>query len=188
MPVTSKQRVAMGIVLALSGCHRGPAGVVDAGAVDPAVEAAKLVPFLPSRLGAFSATGPASVSGSGLRIGAQRAYRDGSGREVRVSLATGDLRSELGTLDTDDEHAFMSDTPTYWRTTSIAGHRARIGEERPTPRSSTCLVRVGPNHVADVRIAPVATAGECAPVAALLDLAGIVASGGVAGPAAPARR
>ncbi len=181
----------MGFVLAVSGCHRSPPtrAAFDAGPVDPAAEAAKLVPFLPSRLGAFAATGPAMPVGMlGSVIEARRAYTDASGRKVDVRLATGDVSADLGTLDSDDEHAFGSDTPTYWRTTTIGGHRTRIGEERPTPRTSTCLVRVGPNHVADVRVAPVSTVGECAKVASLLDFAGIAATGGVPGPTAPSRR
>ncbi|MEO8799645.1 MAG: hypothetical protein ABI551_17255, partial [Polyangiaceae bacterium] len=161
----------------------------DAGPVDPAAEAAKLVPFLPARLGAFAATGPAMPVGIlGPVIEARRAYTDASGRDADVRLATGDVSADLGTLDSDDEHAFGSDTPTYWRTTAIGGHRTRIGEERPTPRSSTCVVRVGPSHIADVWVSPVTTVGECAKVAALLDFAGIAASGGVPGPPAPSRR
>ncbi|HEX7666298.1 MAG TPA: hypothetical protein VF407_17350 [Polyangiaceae bacterium] len=147
------------------------------------VEAAKLVPFAPSTLGSFTATGPASPLGSPPDfVNVFRSYKDAGGRELTLRLSTGDIGADLGTIDTETEHAFGSDTPTYWRTTSIAGHRARIGEERPTLRSSTCLVRVGPNHVAEVKVAPASTPGECAAPAALLDFAGITATGGLASP------
>lgn len=174
--------------LAALAC-RGPRTTsFDASDVDASAEAAKLGALLPAAIGPFTATEPPLFgTGPGLRIDASRSYTNASGKTAHVRLATGDVTSELGTLESDDEHAFGSDSPTYWRTTSIGGYRARIAEERPVVRTSECLVRVEPNHVAKVRVYP-AIAGECATVAALLDFKAIIASGGVPTPAATGRR
>ncbi|HEY2365779.1 MAG TPA: hypothetical protein VGH87_05300 [Polyangiaceae bacterium] len=169
--------------LAALACRGGPRTTTfDASDVDASAEAAKLGAILPAALGPFTATDPPMmVTGSGLLIEAHRSYADTAGKKVEVELSTGDVRSQLGTIESNDEHAFGSDSPTYWRTTSIAGHRARIAEERPVVHTSECLVRVEPNHVATVRVHPAAP-GECAAVAALLDFKAIVASGGVPSP------
>ena len=168
-------------LLAMTGCRRrhAPPPSVDSGTA----EAAKLLPFLPPKLGAFDARQIAmtDVMFTG-RFSAERSYTSPDGREATVRISTGDLRGELATLESDDEHAFGSDTPTYWRTTSIAGHRTRIGEERPKPIKSVCYVRVGPNHVAEVDIRPAAGPGDCESVAALLDFTGIAATGGIPSP------
>jgi hypothetical protein len=170
--------------LAAIACRHATGAPFDAGDVDAAAESAKLGALLPPAIGAFTAAEPPMFgSGPGLRIEASRSYTDTSGKKVDVRLATGDVRSELSTIESDDEHAFGSDSPTYWRTTTIAGHRARIAEERPVVRSSRCVVRVEPNHVATVHVYP-AVAGECATVAASLDFKAITASRGVAGPPA----
>jgi hypothetical protein len=154
----------------------------DASDVDASAEAAKLGTFLPPTLGPFTATGsPMTVTGSGLLIEAHRSYADAAGKKIEVELSTGDLRPNIDTIESNDEHAFGSDSPTYWRTTTVAGHRTRIAEERPVARSSECLVRIEPNHIAKVRVTP-ATAGECAVVAAWLDFKAITASGGVPSP------
>jgi hypothetical protein len=176
-------------VLALFGCGRSSRRAPPAVAVVPAREAAKLEAFLPAHLGVFASTEPAWSSGTmpGPRIEASRRYRSADGRTATVRLSTGDVRGALATLDSDAEHAFGSDTPTYWRTTSIAGHRARVAEERPTPQRSECLVRVGPNHVAKVTVAPVAAPGDCIAVAAARDFGRIAASGGVPSPTAGRR-
>ena len=172
-------------VLALSAlaCRAGSRSVPDAGAIVPSAEAAKLVPFLPARLGSFTATRPATSTGSfpGPHISATREYASPDGRNAHVRISTGDVRSDLATLDSDQGHAFGSDTPTYWRTTSIAGHRTRVAEERPVVRSSECLVRASDNHVAAVRVTP-AGPGDCETVAIYLDFTGIAATGGVPGP------
>ena len=175
--------------LAALACRGGPRTTTfDASDVDASAEAAKLGAILPATLGSFKASGPPMmVSGSGLLIEAHRSYEDASGKKVDVQLSTGDVRAVLDTIESNDEHAFGSDSPTYWRTTSIAGHRTRIAEERPVVHSSECLVRVEPNHVAEVRVYP-AVAGECAGLAALLDFKAIVASGGVPSPVATGRR
>jgi hypothetical protein len=169
-----------GVGLATLACRGAPrAAPFDAGDVDAEAEGAKLGALLPPTLGSFKATEPATPgSGPGSLIEASRSYADATGKEVNVRIATGDVRSDLAQIELDDGHAFGSDSPTYWRTTSIAGHRARIAEERPVVRSSKCLVRIEPNHVATVRVTP-ASAGECAVVAASLDLKAIIASGGV---------
>jgi len=153
----------------------------DAGDVDASAEVAKLGAFLPPTLGRFSATDAPTLTGGGLFIEARRSYADASGKEVQVELATGDVRPRLTILEGEEAHAFGSDSPTYWRTTTIAGHRARIAEEQPVVVSSKCYVHLEPNHVAQVDVHP-ATAGECAAIAALLDFKGIIASRGVPGP------
>jgi hypothetical protein len=170
--------------LAALACRGGPRTTTfDASDVDASVEAAKLGALLPTSLGPFTASDPPMmVTGTGLLIEAHRSYADASGKKLDVELATGDVRSTLETIESNDEHAFGSDSPTYWRTATVAGHRARIAEERPVVHSSECLVRVEPNHVATVRVHP-AVAGECAAIAALLDFKAIVASGGVPSPA-----
>ena len=174
--------------LAALACRGGPRTTpFDASGVDASAEASKLGALLPPSIGPFTATDPPMmVTGSGLLIQANRSYADASGKKADVSLATGDVRSETETIESNQEHAFGSDSPTYWRTTSIAGHRARIAEERPVVRSSECLVRVEPNHIATVRVHPAAP-GECASVAALLDYTAIIASGGVPSPPADRR-
>lgn len=174
--------LSIAFVVSAGACNERKA--TDAAPVDVGAEAVKLGAFLPSRLGAFAAAGPASTTGelTGPSIEAERSYVNADGRKVTVRLATGDLSRDLASLDSDETHAFGSDTLTYWRTTAIAGHRARIAEERPAPKHSECLVRVGPNHIADVRIAPTSTPGDCTTVASLLDFGAIVASGGVPGP------
>ena len=173
--------------LAALACRGGPRTTpFDASGVDAAAEAVKLGALLPAALGPFTATdAPLTTTGPDLLIDASRSYVDATGKRLDVRLATGDVRSTLATIESDEEHAFGSDSPTYWRTTMIAGHRARIAEERPVVRSSECLVRVEPNHVADVRVGPAAP-GECAVIAALLDFKAIIASGGV--PSPPERR
>lgn len=173
-----------GAIVACRGGSRATS--FDASDVDASAEAEKLGALLPPALGPFTATEPPTTTGAGLLIEGRRSYADASGKKVDVRLVTGDLRAELAALASDEEHAFGSDSPTYWRTTSVAGHRARIAEERPVVRSSECYVRVEPNHVVEVTVSP-ATAGECAVVAAWLDFRAITASGGVPGPATPRR-
>jgi len=191
-----RARAHVGVATALLGLAalacRGGGGsrttTFDASDVDASAEAAKLGAFLPPSLGPFTATAsPMMVTGSGLIIEAHRSYADASGKKVDVEIATGDVRTDLQTIESNDEHAFGSDSPTYWRTTTIAGHRARIAEERPVVHSSDCHVRVEPNHVVRVRVYP-AIAGECASIATLLDFKAIVASGGVPGPPPTVRR
>ena len=171
------------LALAALACRGGARATTwDASDVDASAEAAKLATLLPPALGPFRATGPAmSTTGSGLLIEASRTYSDATGKKVEAQLSTGDVRAELDTIESNDEHAFGSDSPTYWRTTNVAGHRTRIAEERPFAATSRCLVRIEPNHVADVTVTP-ASPGECASVAALLDFAAITASGGVPSP------
>ncbi|NOU34942.1 MAG: hypothetical protein HOO96_44180 [Polyangiaceae bacterium] len=135
---------------------------------EPAAVAAALSPLVPPKVGAFTATGDATTSTQPHRVELQRSYASG-GKTLSVSLFTGDIAAERGILGSDAEHAFGSDTPTYWRTTSVRTFRTRIAEQRPTVRSSECYLAVGAVHVAFVRVAP-ARAGECAEVAALLDL------------------
>ena len=180
------RNLVLPLLLALAlGCgtrRRGTA--LDAGPVDLAVEAAKLIPFLPSHVGPFASSVAASTSISPVepRIEAERAYKTSDGRTLSVRLITGDLRSDLVALASDEEHAFGSDTPTFWRTTSIRGFRTRIAEERPTARKSESYVQVGPNHVVEVRVFPPSRTGESASLAALLNLEGLAKTGGVPGP------
>jgi hypothetical protein len=171
------------LALVTFGCRAFSGTGPDAGVVDPTVEAAKLVPFLPATLGAFTATGAPTTMGSlpGPIISARRSYKSTDGRSAELRLSTGDVHGDVATLESDDEHAFGSDSPTYWRTTSVAGHRTRVAEERPKTIKSECVVRVGKNHVADVTITP-ALPGDCETVASLLDFAGITATGGVPSP------
>lgn len=135
---------------------------------EPSAVAAALLPFVPPKVGAFASTGDATTTTLPQRVELRRSYA-GGGKALSVSLFTGDIEAERGILASDAEHAFGSDTPTYWRTTSVRGFRTRIAEQRPTVRSSECYVAVGAAHVAVVRVAP-GRAGECAEVAALLDL------------------
>ncbi len=180
------RNVALLLVLAcLLGCgtkRRGTA--LEAGPIDLTVEAEKLVAFLPVHVGPFSSMVAASsdIRAVEPRIDASREYTTGDGRTLSIRLITGDLRAELPTLASDEEHAFFSDTDTYWRTTSIRGFRTRIAEERPTPRQSESYVQVGPNHVVRVRVFPIARTGESASLAALLNLEGLAKTGGVPGP------
>jgi hypothetical protein len=171
------------LVIVALACHSPRTTTVDAGDVDASAEAAKLSLLLPATLGPFTATGsPMTTTGSGNSlIEAQRSYDDASGKKLMVKLETGDLRPDIDTIESNDENAFGSDSPTYWRTTSVAGHRTRIAEERPVVHTSECLVYVEPNHIATVRVYP-ASAGECAAIAALLDFKAILANGGVPGP------
>ncbi|HEY1959352.1 MAG TPA: hypothetical protein VGH28_27265 [Polyangiaceae bacterium] len=177
----------MALALVTLACRSGSRiATWDASDVDASGEAAKLATLLPPTLGPFAATdSPMTTTGAGALIEARRTYAGPAGKRIDVRLATGDVRSYLGTIESDDEHTFGSDSPTYWRTTTVAGHRTRIAEEQPVVRTSECLVRIEPNHVADVTVSP-ASSGECAAVAAMLDFAAIEASGGVPGP--PARR
>lgn len=181
-------RVGIFVVLALAssfGCRRkaGSSGH-DAGFVNPGAEAAQITPFLPERVGPFSSASAATTNFTAAepRMAAERVYNSTDGRTLTIELITGDLRPELRTLASDADHAFGSDTPTYWRTTSIRGWRTRIAEARPTPVRSECYVQVGPNHVAHLDVSPVAKAGESASLAALLDLEGLARSGGIPGP------
>ncbi|WP_146646798.1 hypothetical protein [Labilithrix luteola] len=177
--------LAVALVFATCACHSRKGD--DAAPVDAKAEAIQLTAFLPSRIGAFTADGEAWTNSApdGPTIEAHRFYSSADGRKATIELVTGDISKELATLDSEETHAFGSDTPTYWRTTTIAGHRARVVEEKPTPKKSQCLVRVGPNHVANVTIAPTPKPGGCVTIASLLDFGGIVASGGV--PASPKR-
>jgi len=176
-----KHALAAVAVLALAALACRPSSR-KSGPVSPSAEAANLVPFLPATLGAYTATDAATieVDDAGPRIAATRRYTVGA-KVARVTIATGDVQRWEGTLDSDEAHAFGSDSPTYWRTSAIAGHRTRIGEERPVTHSSECLVRISRNHVADVDVR-LARAGECERLAALLDFAGIAATRGVPSP------
>jgi hypothetical protein len=174
--------------LACRGAPRTTTTTLDASEVDAAAEAAKLAALLPPALGPFKATGPAmQITGSGMVIGAQRSYGDGSGKTALVELETGDVRVKLDTIDGNEPHNFGSDSPSYWRSATVLGHRARISEEQPVIRTSECYVQVEPNHVATVRVHP-AIAGECATLATLLDFKAIAATGGVPCPSATGRR
>jgi hypothetical protein len=161
----------------------------EAGPVDFAAEGAKLVSFLPADVGRFSSAEAATATVAEHRVAATREYTNREGRTLTVRIATGDVSSDRLVFASDEEHAFGSDTPTYWRTTNTRGFRTRIAEERPTPRQSESYVEVGRNHVVVVRVFPAATAGESATLAAQLDLPGLAKSGGVAGPTSgPTRR
>jgi hypothetical protein len=175
---------ALVLVLVLGCGAKRRSAPPEAGPSDLAAEAAKLTPFLPAHVGRFSSAAPASTNFRAVepRVEAERKYKSGDGRTLSVLLISGDLRPELLALASDEEHAFGSDTPTYWHTTSIRGWRTRIAEERPAPRKSESYVQVGPNHVVIVSVFPAATKGESASLAALLDLEALAKTGGVPGP------
>ncbi len=151
-------------VLAMHCAKPAPANAV----AEPSAVAAALSPIVPPKVGAFSATGDATTSTLPHRVELRRSYASG-GKTLSVSLFTGDMEAEHSILGSDAEHAFGSDTPTFWRTTTVRTFRTRVAEERPTVRTSECYLAVGAAHIAVVRVAP-ARAGECAQVAALLDL------------------
>src|SRR5947209_8578413 len=120
--MTISDRAHATIALALVGlaelaCRGGSRATYDAAAIVPSAEAAKLASYLPPAIGAFTATAPASTIADavGPRISAERGYASGA-RTATIRVATGDVRSEAMALDSDDEHAFGSDSPTYWRT------------------------------------------------------------------------
>ncbi len=152
-------------VLVLSCAKGAPANPV----AEPVVVAAQLSRLLPAKLGAFQATGEPIDNAHANYVASDRSYSGGKGKTLSVSLRTGDVKGDRLVLDSDAEHAFGSDTPTFWRTTSVRKFRTRVAEQRPTVRSSECYLAVGAAHVAVVRVAP-ARAGECEEVAALLDL------------------
>lgn len=130
---------------------------------------AALRPLLPTKVGAFTSAKDPTVSTQPQRVEIERDYTAARGKTLSVSLVTGEMKAERGILASDAEHAFGSDTPTFWRTTTVRTFRTRVAEERPTVRTSECYLAVGAAHIAIVRVAP-ARAGECAQVAALLDL------------------
>lgn len=151
-------------VLAMHCAKPAPANVV----AEPTAVAAALAPILPAKIGAFASADDATTSAQPDRVELRRSYASG-GKTLSVSLVTGDTKAERSILGSDAEHAFGSDTPTFWRTTTVRTFRTRVAEERPTVRTSECYLAVGAAHIAVVRVAP-ARAGECAQVAALLDL------------------
>jgi hypothetical protein len=145
----------------------------------------KLASLLPRAIGEFVARQPATTALylPEVKIRAQRDY-EYADRTLLVELKTGNVQSELGILADSAEHAFASDSNTYWRTSDIKGYRARIAEERDAKRGSTVYVRVSDNVVARLMLAPWAKVGESTELAAYLDFEAMKAAGvGVTMPA-----
>ncbi len=90
----------------------------------------KLTRFLPAQLGPFAAINAVISTETKGRVELERHYRTPDGRSLSIRFVTGDIALELMALDTDAEHAFGSDTPTYWKTTAI---RACV---RASPRTA----------------------------------------------------
>jgi hypothetical protein len=157
-----------------AGCHQkipAPPPLTQAEA-DRA--AAQLSHLLPDRIDAFTATAATTswVQFPGPRISVERRYRD-KDRELTVEIVTGDAHRELEIILTDQEHAFGSDTPTYWRTVQVKGRRARIAENRDHLTSSETYVWIGSIAGHDVTgrivVDKAARVGESALLAVALD-------------------
>ncbi len=163
------------------------AGITAALTQDQAdAAAARLDAFLPGRIGQFRAREPSVRTAFAVtpEISVERTYTNGS-RELTVELRTGDVRQDMQIIAENAERAFLSDTPTYWRTVNVRGRRARIAEEPDRMIDSQIYVRVSAQVVARLQVAPRAFDGESAALAAALDLERI-GRADVAGPGTPA--
>ena len=152
---------------------------------DADAAAAKLASLLPDTIGPFRAEAPATTSVylPESAVSAARRYTSAT-RKLTAELKTGNISSERRILATDEEHAFLSDTPTYWRTVMVKGHRARIEENPVGVSRSKVYVLVSASVVTELVVAPLAVAGESATLAEALDFPAIEASG-VSVPAPP---
>jgi hypothetical protein len=179
--------VASLLVLLSAAGHAGP-NPAPPPIADGKTVIEKLTRFLPAELGSFAAINAVVSTETKSRVELERHYRTPDGRSLSVRIVTGDLALELTALDTNAEHAFGSDTPTYWKTTAIRGLRTRIAENRGKRAGSTAYVRVSTLHIAVVEVYPAVSDGESASLAARLDLERIAASPGLpAPPTAPTR-
>jgi hypothetical protein len=149
---------------------------------------AQLARLLPDTLGSFRAQSPATtrVYLPEAMLRAERRYASGA-RSLTVEIETGNIRAKQLILEQQDEHAFLSDSPTYWRTVDVKGHRARVAEDRAAAVSSEAYVSVGPHVVARLVVDPPAGAGESVKLAEALDFDALAAAG-VAGPVAHEQR
>ncbi|HEY5961840.1 MAG TPA: hypothetical protein VIV60_35015 [Polyangiaceae bacterium] len=89
----------------------------------------RLAALLPESIGEFVARAPATsnVYLPEARIRAQRDYASAD-RTLQVELKTGNVRAQLELLASDSDHAFGSDSKTYWHTVPVKGLRARVAE------------------------------------------------------------
>jgi len=145
---------------------------------DAEAAAARMAALLPGAIGPFAAQGPAtsSVYLPEAKIRAERKYTSGA-RTLTVELKTGNIQAEHRIIDQDDAHAFMSDSPTYWRTVQIKGRRGRVAENRGAAASSMIYVRAGERVAVRLIVAPQSKTGEAEELARALDFDAIDVAG-----------
>jgi hypothetical protein len=140
--------------------------------------AVRMAALLPDMIGSFAAKEKANIRVylPNETISADREYTSES-RTLTVELKTGNIQSEQRIIATDEEHTFLSDTPTFWRTVEVKGRRARIAENRDSVVFSEIYVRVGPYSIVHLTVGPTAKPGESAALAAMLNLDAVEAAG-----------
>ncbi len=144
--------------------------------------AAKMALLVPDKITTFTATAPAttSVQFPGPRISVERRYGDPK-RQLTVEIVTGDAHRELAIILATEEHAFGSDTPTYWRTVEVKGRTARIAENRDRLIGSETYVWIGDigghDVTARITVDHATAAGESAIIASALDFDALARAG-----------
>lgn len=171
----------LGIIVSATGCQKAlqppePAQPLTQVEADAAV--ARLASYLPDHIGTYTASQPPTLRAylPDTRLSAERTYT-GDQKSLTVELCTGDISALKKIIAQDAEHAFMSDTDTYWHTLFIRGYRARVAERRQGATDSVTYVGIGGKVVAQLEVSPAAIAGESASLAELMDLEAIEKAG-----------
>jgi hypothetical protein len=152
--------------------HRTAADSSDASLSPAEMEtfAKALAAALPERLGAFHAHEHAGESVRGQTVEASRTYASSDKRELTLTVHAGDVTPYRSIVASSGEHAFGSDSFTYWGDGSIKGRRGRFSYQTKAPFVGEVWVALGSREIVSLRVFPLRSHDESVKLMSLLDL------------------